>query len=113
MNLGYFKIDLKKKFCLIKIFLSRVTLNASLDAQGDMNVLNYEPGDHIGIFAPNRKEFVDAVIARALNAPSENQMFKLEILKEINTVLGVTKQWVFDDSFPATTFRFALTHLLD
>lgn len=78
-----------------------------------MTILNYEPGDHVGIFAPNRKEFVDAVIARTLNAPSENQLFKIEVLKEINTVFGVSTQWVIDERFPSCTFRFALTHFLD
>lgn len=76
-------------------------------------MLNYAPGDHIGIFAPNRKEFVDEVISRVQNAPVENQLFKIEILKEVNTMLGITHQWVIDERFPATTLRFALTYLLD
>ena len=53
-----------------------------------MDVLNYEPGDHIGIFAPNRKEFVDTVLARTANSPGEDQIFNIEVLKEINTVMG-------------------------
>lgn len=93
--------------------MSRVTLNVSLDVKEDANLLNYEPGDHIGLFAPNRKEYVETILARVKNAPKENELFKIEILKEITTVLGVTKQWINDERFPVTTLRFALTYLLD
>ncbi len=75
-------------FRLKKIENSRVTLNVALDGQGQMDVLNYEPGDHIGIFAPNRKEFVDTVLARTANSPGEDQIFNIEVLKEVNTVMG-------------------------
>lgn len=94
-------------------YLSRVTLNASLSIQEDIHLLNYEPGDHIGLFAPNRKEYVDFILSRVNNAPDQNDLFKIEILKEIKSVLGVSKQWINDERFPITTLKFALTYLLD
>ena len=84
-----------------------------MDGQGFADVLSYEPGDHIGIFAPNRKDFVDFVISRMKNSPGENEICEIEVLKDINTVIGVKKQWLVDERFPPFTIRCALTHLLD
>jgi sulfite reductase alpha subunit-like flavoprotein len=50
--------------------------------------LQYKPGDHVGIFATNRKELVDAILSKVSNAPPSDQLIKIEILKEKATVFG-------------------------
>lgn len=91
----------------------RRTLNAGLNTQGYAGELEYKPGDHIGLFGANRKELVDAVLAKVNNAPPHDQLVNVEILKEKTTVFGVTKQWLVDERYPACSLRTALTYYLD
>ena len=91
----------------------RQTLNVGLNTQGYAGELEYKPGDHIGLFAANRKELVDDVLAKVSNAPPHDQLVKVEILKEKTTVFGVSKQWLVDERFPTCSIRTALTNFLD
>lgn len=80
-----------KLFELIKklLFRRRVTLCAELNTVGFSGELQYKPGDHVGLFAANRKEYVEAILARATNAPPPDQLVKVEILKEKTTAFGI------------------------
>ena len=66
----------------------RKTHLIELNTQGHGGELQYKPGDHIGIFAQNRKELVDAILTKVANAPPCDQLVKVEILKEKPTVFG-------------------------
>jgi nitric-oxide synthase, brain len=51
--------------------------------------LQYKPGDHVGLFATNRKELVDVILSKVSNAPPPDQLIKIEVLKEKATVFGI------------------------
>ena len=65
------------------------------DRGGGGDELSYQPGDHVGVFAGNDPEVVDAVLQRlTLDAPDPDQVAKMEILKEKHTPLGESlKGW--------------------
>lgn len=48
----------------------------------------YKAGDHVGVFANNRKELVDMILSRVTNSPPSDQLVQVEILKEKTTVFG-------------------------
>lgn len=50
--------------------------------------LNYNPGDHVGIFAKNNQELVDKILERLAGTSSPNQPVELQILKEKHTSNG-------------------------
>ena len=65
------------------------------DRGGGGDELSYQPGDHVGVFAGNDPEVVDAVLQRlTLDAPDPDQVAKMEILKEKRTPLG---EWIEGD----------------
>lgn len=84
-----------------------------MNTQGYSGELQYKPGDHLGIFAENRRELVDAILAKVANAPPCDQLVKIEILREKPSVFGVSKQWIVDERYPPCTLRCALTNFLD
>jgi nitric-oxide synthase, brain len=85
-----------------------------LNTQSNGSELQYKPGDHIGILASNRKELVDSILNKVTNAPSPDQLVRVEVLKEKTNVFGVVKQWVKDDRYPnEITLRTAFTNFLD
>lgn len=96
-----------------KLFSRRVSLCVELNTGEYSGELQYKPGDHIGIFANNRKELVEFVLGRIANAPPSDQLVQIEKLKEKTTVFGVSKNWVVDDRYPACTLYTALTNYLD
>ncbi len=71
-----------------QFFLSRVTLCVELNTAEYSGELQYKPGDHIGIFAKNRKELVDVILTRVTNSPPSDQLIQIEKLKEKTTVFG-------------------------
>lgn len=50
--------------------------------------LQYQPGDHLGVFPGNQEDLVNALIERLEDAPPINQLVKVELLEERNTALG-------------------------
>lgn len=51
-------------------------------------VLNYSPGDHLGVFPQNRPEIVDRVVERLEGVTDPNQVVQLQMLKENHTPNG-------------------------
>jgi len=84
-----------------------------LNTGANSGELAYKAGDHVGIFANNRKELVDMILSRVTNAPPSDQLVQVEILKEKTTVFGVNKNWIVDERYPACTLFTALTNFLD
>lgn len=50
--------------------------------------LQYQPGDHLGVFPGNHEDLVNALIERLEDAPPANHVVKVEMLEERNTALG-------------------------
>lgn len=50
--------------------------------------LNYNPGDHVGIFAKNRPELVDKIIEKLSGVTDPNKAIELQVLKETHTSNG-------------------------
>lgn len=91
----------------------RVTLFVEINTLGYASELQYKPGDHVGIFASNRKILVDAILEKLSNAPPPDQTIKIETLKEKSSIFGPGKQWVVDENYLPFTLRHAFTNLLD
>nr|XP_015212637.1 PREDICTED: nitric oxide synthase, endothelial-like [Lepisosteus oculatus] len=87
---------------------SRATVLVKLDT-GGLAQMNYQPGDHLGIYPTNPEPLVQAVLARVSDPPPINETVATEILKERN---GQTS-WVPGDRLPPCTLVQALYHLLD
>ncbi len=77
-----------RKKNLIQKQKDRRTLLVELDVQEYSSDFQYSPGDHIGIFPENRKELIDKIFARLIDAPDLDQYIKVETLREKKTVFG-------------------------
>uniref|UniRef100_A0A4Y0BMI3 Nitric oxide synthase n=1 Tax=Anopheles funestus TaxID=62324 RepID=A0A4Y0BMI3_ANOFN len=87
----------------------RSTILVEIMAEG----IDYEPGDHVGIFPANRKEIVDGIIERLTGVNDPDEMLQLQILKEKQTQNGVYKSWDPHERLPVCTLRTLLTRFLD
>lgn len=75
--------------------------------------LKYEPGDHIGIYASNRKELVESILDRVVRSTEDDQIIKIELMQEITSPFGANKTWIKDDKYPDFTLKQALTYFYD
>lgn len=66
---------------------SRSTIFVRLHTNGHPE-LQYQPGDHLGVFPGNREDLVNALMERLEDAPPINQLVKVELLEERSTALG-------------------------
>jgi sulfite reductase alpha subunit-like flavoprotein len=66
---------------------SRSTIFVRLHTNGNQE-LQYQPGDHLGVFPGNHEDLVNALIERLEDAPPANHVVKVEMLEERNTALG-------------------------
>nr|CAD7461543.1 unnamed protein product [Timema tahoe] len=111
---------------------SRSTLLLELDAGQE---IQYQPGDHVGVFPYNRKDIVDGVLSRLtirvdLDVPVQVQVLKANntsngtaytgntprhrfIAKYPDFVPGVVKTWEPHDTVPSCSLRTLLTWFLD
>jgi sulfite reductase alpha subunit-like flavoprotein len=66
-----------------------VTLCIELNTGDNSGELIYKPGDHLAVFGRNRKELVDAVIARVSDSPDViEQISSIEVLKQKPSIFG-------------------------
>ncbi|XP_069181388.1 nitric oxide synthase-like protein isoform X2 [Procambarus clarkii] len=91
---------------------SRWTQQVILNTEG-INELDYSPGDHVAILPANRRELVDAVLARLDNCPDPDQPIQVLLLKEIHSINGVTQNWDPHERLPVASVREMLTRYLD
>ncbi|KAG8456169.1 hypothetical protein GDO86_002096 [Hymenochirus boettgeri] len=75
--------------------------------------LSYKPGDHLGVFAGNHEDLVNALIERLEDAPPVNQLVRVEMLEERNTALGVISNWTEEERIPPCTIFQAFKYFLD
>uniref|UniRef100_A0A8C9U5P7 Nitric oxide synthase n=1 Tax=Serinus canaria TaxID=9135 RepID=A0A8C9U5P7_SERCA len=59
---------------------SRLTIFLRLHTNGHQE-LQYQPGDHLGVFPGNHEDLVNALIDRLEDAPPTNQLVKVELVK--------------------------------
>lgn len=69
------------------VHCSRSTIFVRLHTNGNQE-LQYQPGDHLGVFPGNHEDLVNALIERLEDAPPANHVVKVEMLEERNTALG-------------------------
>ncbi|XP_069789236.1 nitric oxide synthase 1 isoform X2 [Narcine bancroftii] len=89
---------------------STIQLQIHTDNQEE---LNYQPGDHLGIFPGNHEDLVNALINRLEDAPPENQVIKVEFLEEKTTALGVISNWCDETRIPPSTIFQVFKYYLD
>ncbi|XP_007936474.1 nitric oxide synthase, brain [Orycteropus afer afer] len=91
---------------------SRSTIFVRLHTNGNQE-LQYQPGDHLGVFPGNHEDLVNALIERLKDAPPANQLVKVEMLEERNTALGVISNWTDEHRLPPCTIFQAFKYYLD
>ncbi|XP_047417906.1 nitric oxide synthase, brain isoform X2 [Sciurus carolinensis] len=91
---------------------SRSTIFVRLHTNGNQE-LQYQPGDHLGVFPGNHEDLVNALIERLEDAPPANQMVKVELLEERNTALGIISNWKDESRLPPCTVFQAFKYYLD
>uniref|UniRef100_A0A8C8XC74 Nitric oxide synthase n=1 Tax=Panthera leo TaxID=9689 RepID=A0A8C8XC74_PANLE len=91
---------------------SRSTIFVRLHTNGNQE-LQYQPGDHLGVFPGNREDLVNALMERLEDAPPVNQLVKVELLVERNTALGVISNWTDEHRLPPCTIFQAFKYYLD
>ncbi|XP_076802082.1 nitric oxide synthase 1-like isoform X1 [Clavelina lepadiformis] len=90
----------------------RSTILVKLDTN-DSPLLDFEPGDHLGIYPCNQPELVDGLISKLEDAPAKDDVIQMETLKRKNTHLGIIENWEADVRLPPCSLRTALTRFLD
>uniref|UniRef100_A0A1A9WAM1 nitric-oxide synthase (NADPH) n=1 Tax=Glossina brevipalpis TaxID=37001 RepID=A0A1A9WAM1_9MUSC len=87
----------------------KTTILLEIQAAG----LDYEPGDHVGVFPANRPEIVDGIIKRLVGFENPDEILQLQLLKEKQTSNGIFKCWESHDKIPAESLRTLLTRFFD
>ncbi|XP_038619697.1 LOW QUALITY PROTEIN: nitric oxide synthase, brain [Tachyglossus aculeatus] len=91
---------------------SRSTIFVRLHTNGHPD-LQYQPGDHLGVFPGNHEDLVNALLERLEDAPPVNQLVKVEVLEERTTALGVIRNWEDENRIPPCTIFQAFKYYLD
>lgn len=50
--------------------------------------IKYDPGDHVGIVACNRKELVDSILSRVKDVDNFDEPLQVQLMKETHTSSG-------------------------
>nr|XP_032513721.1 nitric oxide synthase-like protein [Danaus plexippus plexippus] len=88
----------------------RSTIFIDMEPKGD---INYDPGDHVGIMACNRKELVDSLLARLKDIDNYDTPLQLQLMKETHTSSGPVKSWEPHEKLPVVSVRELFTRFLD
>ncbi|CAH2074437.1 unnamed protein product, partial [Iphiclides podalirius] len=75
--------------------------------------IKYDPGDHVGIIACNRKELVESLLARLKDVSDYNEPVQLQLMKETHTSSGPVKSWEPHERLPPVSVRDLFTRFLD
>ncbi|CAB3251854.1 unnamed protein product [Arctia plantaginis] len=110
---------LNKKFvnCLVKAnkdlgdeSAERSTIFIDLEPKEE---IKYDPGDHVGIIACNRKELVDSILSRVKDVDNFDEPLQLQFMKETHTSSGPVKTWEPHERLPVVSVRDLFTRFLD
>ncbi|KAJ0180348.1 hypothetical protein K1T71_003752 [Dendrolimus kikuchii] len=75
--------------------------------------VKYDPGDHVGIIACNRKELVDNLLSRVKDIDDYDEPLQLQLMKETHTSSGPVKSWEPHERLPVVGVRELFTRFLD
>uniref|UniRef100_A0A3B4CFS9 Nitric oxide synthase n=1 Tax=Pygocentrus nattereri TaxID=42514 RepID=A0A3B4CFS9_PYGNA len=103
-----FSMKLKRRKNLQCPQSRRSTILVELEVDGGKEVLNYAPGDHVGVFPGNSPEMVTGILKHLPSAPPTSQSLRLEHLLDSSG-----NRWQINDRIPACSLTQALTYLLD
>uniref|UniRef100_A0A0C9R4V7 nitric-oxide synthase (NADPH) n=2 Tax=Fopius arisanus TaxID=64838 RepID=A0A0C9R4V7_9HYME len=73
----------------------------------------YKPGDHLGVFACNKTELVEGILARIEPTMDFDIPMELQTQKQSHTPNGIIKTWVPHERFSPNSLRMLLTRFLD
>ncbi|VVC89726.1 unnamed protein product [Leptidea sinapis] len=73
----------------------------------------YDPGDHVGIIACNRRDLVDNLLGRLKDIEDFDTPVQLHMMKETHTSSGPVKSWEPHEKLPAVSIRDLFTRFLD
>lgn len=80
----------------------------------DTTQVDYEPGDHVGIFPANDARIVDGILAKLTGvSDGVDEVLQLQVLKETHSTNGITKSWEPHERIPSSTLRTVLTRFMD
>lgn len=75
--------------------------------------INYQPGDHVGVFPENSPLLVDGILKHLKGVDDPDVPLQLEVLKEIQTQNTIMKRWEPHEKLPALSIRTLLSRFLD
>lgn len=88
----------------------RATIFVDMEPEAE---LKYEPGDHVGVMACNRKEIVDSILSRVKDIDDFDKTVQLQIMKETLTPTGAVKTWEKHERLSSSSVRQTFTRFLD
>ncbi|XP_034942004.1 nitric oxide synthase, salivary gland [Chelonus insularis] len=88
------------------------TLLLELDDLASMEIA-YKPGDHLGVFACNKSELVEGILARIEPTMDFDTPVELQTQKQSHTPNGIIKSWIPHERFSPNSLRMLLTRFLD
>uniref|UniRef100_A0A4W5NR21 Nitric oxide synthase, inducible n=1 Tax=Hucho hucho TaxID=62062 RepID=A0A4W5NR21_9TELE len=106
-----FPMKLKSKHNLQSPHSSRSTILVELEREKSAEVMNFAPGDHVGVFPGNLPQLVAGILNFLPHTPPTNQYLRLEYRSD--TCLDDEKNWQTVGRIPACPLSQALTYFLD
>ncbi|XP_055836592.1 nitric oxide synthase isoform X2 [Episyrphus balteatus] len=107
---------------VIKCSLKTTPINLTNSNENDKTTIllkisspnvEYEPGDHLGIFPINNIDLVDGILQRLSGLEDPDQIVQLQILVEKQTPNGCFKCWEPHSKMPIDTIRSFLLRFFD
>jgi len=90
----------------------RSTILVKLKEQSEKS-LDYEPGDHLGVYPKNNSKIVQEIIDLLGDVPDDKTLIEIEYLKIKKTPMAETKKWEKLKRLPSCSLRVALSRYLD
>uniref|UniRef100_A0A8C7UQJ9 Nitric oxide synthase, inducible n=1 Tax=Oncorhynchus mykiss TaxID=8022 RepID=A0A8C7UQJ9_ONCMY len=106
-----FPMKLKSKHNLQSPHSSRSTILVELERERSAEVMNFAPGDHVGVFPGNLPQLVAGILKFLPHTPPTNQCLRLEYRSD--TCRDDEKNWQTVGRIPACPLSQALTYFLD
>uniref|UniRef100_A0A8C7DB90 Nitric oxide synthase, inducible n=1 Tax=Oncorhynchus kisutch TaxID=8019 RepID=A0A8C7DB90_ONCKI len=112
-----FPMKLKSKHNLQSPHSSRSTILVELERERSAEVMNFAPGDHVGVFPGNLPQLVAGILKFLPHMPPTNQCLRLEYrsdtCRDTSSKDYDEKNWQTVGRIPACPLSQALTYFLD
>ncbi|XP_042179626.1 nitric oxide synthase, inducible-like [Oncorhynchus tshawytscha] len=106
-----FPMKLKRRQNLQSPHSSRSTILVELERETSAEVMNFAPGDHVGVFPGNLPQLVAGILKFLPHTAPTNQCLRLEYRSD--SCLDDEKNWQTVRRIPACPLSQALTYFLD